>query len=87
MHVIARNFGDRSAAAKTSLRCAAPAALFVSNRPLEWFVCWLALSGGACLLERMGQQPPLVVQPMSISQPMEGEVDNVLRSKTRGAAE
>ena len=34
-----------------SLWIAAPAALFVSLRPLEWFVAWLALSGGACLLE------------------------------------
>jgi hypothetical protein len=68
-----------------SLWIAAPAALFISNRPLEWFIGWLALSGGACLLERMGQQPPLVVQPLS--QPVEGEVNHVLRSETRGAKE
>jgi len=68
-----------------SLWIAVPAALFVSNRPLEWLISWLALSGGACLLERMGQEPPLGVNPMS--QPVEGEVNNVLRSETRGIAE
>ena len=33
---------------------AAPAALFVAARPLEWAVAWLALSGAACWLERLG---------------------------------
>src|SRR5499427_4148463 len=37
-----------------SLWIAAPAALFVSSSPLTWLVSWLALSGGACLLERLG---------------------------------
>jgi hypothetical protein len=37
-----------------SLWVAAPLALFVSASPLVWFVTWLALSGGACLLERLG---------------------------------
>ena len=36
---------------------AAPAALFVSTSPLEWAVSWLALSGAACLLERLGGEP------------------------------
>ena len=49
-----------------SLWIAALAALFVSRRPLEWLFCWLALSGGACLLERMGQPT---------SQPAEGVSD------------
>lgn len=38
-----------------SLWIAAPAALFLSRRPLEWLFCWLALSGGACLLDRICQ--------------------------------
>ena len=67
-----------------SLWIAALAALFVSRRPLEWLFCWLALSGGACLLERMGHEP-VVIQPMS--QPAEGDTDDVLRSETLGAAE
>ena len=37
-----------------SLWIAAPAALFVSTSALAWVFSWLALSGGACLLERLG---------------------------------
>src|ERR1017187_10005316 len=64
-----------------SLWIAAPAALFVSRKPLEWLFCWLALSGGACLLERMGHEP-VVIQPMS--QPAEGDSNHVLRPEARG---
>jgi len=67
-----------------SLWVAALAALFVSRRPVEWLFCWLALSGGACLLERMGHEP-VVIQPMS--QPAEGDSKDVLRPETRGPAE
>jgi hypothetical protein len=67
-----------------SLWIAALAALFVSRRPLEWVFCWLALSGGACLLERMGREPD-VIQPTS--QPADGDINNVLRPETLGAAE
>jgi hypothetical protein len=67
-----------------SLWIAAPAALFVSRKPLEWLLCWLALSGGACLLERIGQEP-VVIQPMS--QPVEGDTNDVLRSETQGTSE
>jgi hypothetical protein len=63
---------------------AAPAALFVSRKPLDWLFTWLALSGAACLLERLGHEP-VVIQP--ISQTLEGDVSNVLRSETVGAAE
>ena len=54
--------------------------LFVSRRPLGWLFSWLALSGGACLLERLGQEP-VVIQ--TISQPTEGETNDVLRSETQ----
>jgi hypothetical protein len=67
-----------------SLWIAAPAALFVSRKPLDWLFTWMALSGAACLLERLGHEP-VVIQP--ISQPLEGEVSNVLRSETVGVAE
>ena len=67
-----------------SLWVAALAALFVSRRPLEWLFCWLALSGGACLLERVGHES-VVMQPMS--QPAEGDIDDVLRSETHGTTE
>lgn len=62
-----------------SLWIAAPAALFVSLRPLEWLFNWLALSGGACLLERMVKEP-VFIQPAS--QAAEGDPHDVLRSKT-----
>lgn len=72
-----------------SLWIAAPAAVFVSRRPVEMLVCWLALSGGACLLERIGQEP-VVIQPMS--EPAgegtsEGGMNHVLRSETHGTTE
>jgi hypothetical protein len=40
-----------------SLWIAAPAALFVTREPLDWLMIWLALSGAACLLERLGKNP------------------------------
>jgi uncharacterized protein DUF1360 len=58
-----------------SLWIAAPAAFLVSSRPLMWVMSWLALSGGACLLERLGEKP-LVIEPGL--QPPEGD-DDVLR--------
>jgi Protein of unknown function (DUF1360) len=36
----------------TSLWIAAPLALVVAREPVAWAVCWLAVSGGASLLER-----------------------------------
>ncbi|MGB6829462.1 MAG: DUF1360 domain-containing protein, partial [Terracidiphilus sp.] len=40
-----------------SIWIAAPAALFVTRHWLDWIMVWLAISGAACLLERLGQQP------------------------------
>lgn len=60
-----------------SLWVAAPAAFFVSQKPLDWLFNWLALSGAVCLLERV-VHGPLVIQPLA--HPEEGDVDNVLRS-------
>jgi hypothetical protein len=62
-----------------SIWIAAPAALFVSLRPVEWLMSWLALSGGACLLERFVREP-VAMQPMQ--QPAERDFDDVLRSET-----
>ncbi|HUY15364.1 MAG TPA: hypothetical protein VMX16_17310 [Terriglobia bacterium] len=67
-----------------SLWIAAPAALFVSRKPLDWLLTWLALSGAACLLDRLGQEP-VVIQ--AVSQPREGDVNDVLRSETNGTEE
>lgn len=58
-----------------SLWIAAPAAFLMSRRPLLWVLSWLAISGGACLLERLGEQP-IVLEPGS--QAPEGD-DHVLR--------
>ena len=65
-----------------SLWIAAPAALFVARKPLDWLFTWLAVSGATCLLERVGQQP-LTISPGV--EPMEGELHHVLRSETIGA--
>jgi len=65
-----------------SLWIAALAALFVSQRPLVWLMSWLAVSGGACLLERMGREP-VVIQPQP--EILEGDSNNVLWTEPRGS--
>jgi hypothetical protein len=62
-----------------SLWIAAPVALFFSHRPLEWLLTWLALSGGACLLDRATNRPAVIE---SAPQSAEGEIGNVLRTQT-----
>jgi hypothetical protein len=59
-----------------SLWIAAPAALFVTRAPLEWVFAWLAVSGGACLLERATKE-----QAGTQNKPpwAEGDIDDVLR--------
>jgi len=65
-----------------SLWVAAPMALFVSREPAEWLVGWLAVSGGACLLERLCREP--VFAP-SAHQPSQGDFDHVLWPEARDA--
>jgi hypothetical protein len=60
-----------------SLWIAAPATLYVSRHLVEWLFVWLALSGCACLLERIGTEP-VIIEP--ISQSTEGATHDVLRS-------
>ena len=67
-----------------SLWIAAPTAFFVTRKPLDVLLTWLALAGAACLLERMGQEPVVIQR---VSQPREGDVDDVLRSETSDAEE
>ncbi len=55
-----------------SLWVAAPFAFFVSLRPMELLVTWLALSGAACLLERWAQ-PPVWMQPLPPEEERKGE--------------
>jgi hypothetical protein len=68
-----------------SLWVAAPAALFISQKSLDWLFAWLALSGAACLLERAVREP-VVIRPMP--QTTQGDTDHgMLRSETNNAAE
>jgi hypothetical protein len=59
-----------------SLWIAAPLAFLFSRRPLDWILTWLALSGAACLVQRLGQEPVLF-QPGK-----EGDINDVLRTET-----
>lgn len=45
-----------------SLWVAAPIALLVTRGPLDLVLCWLALSGAACLLERIGAEPVVIAR-------------------------
>lgn len=62
-----------------SLWVAMPIAFFVSRKPLDLVLVWLALSGAACLLERIGQEP-VIIQP--ISQAEGGKDIGMLRPET-----
>lgn len=58
---------------------AAPLALLVTHQLLGWLVAWFALSGAACLLERMKPEPIVIRQ-------LESEGDKsyaLLRSEER----
>jgi hypothetical protein len=61
-----------------SLWVAAPFALFVTGEPTGWAVSWLALSGAACLLERIGA-PGAIMPPASAE--AKGGIDDVLRTE------
>ena len=43
-----------------SLWIAVPIAFYVGGRPVDLLLTWLAVSGGACLLERMGEEPVVI---------------------------
>ena len=49
-----------------SLLVAAAMAFFVASRPVTWVVSWLAISGGACLLERWSTRESAAVHPVVI---------------------
>jgi hypothetical protein len=67
-----------------SMWIAAAASLFVTRLWLPWLMTWLAVSGAACLLDRLGQQPVLIQAP---SQTPQGEINHVLRTETNRAQE
>lgn len=65
-----------------SLWVSAPLAFAVGRSPLEWLLAWLALSGAACLLERLGG-PPLSIEQWD----NEGDANELLRTETGGLGE
>ena len=50
----------------SSLWIAAPAALWITTVPLDWLLTAIAISGGASLIERTGQEP-VALQPLDPS--------------------
>jgi hypothetical protein len=66
-----------------SLWVAAPLAFAVARGPLEWALVWLALSGGACVLERLTREP-VRIQELP---PLKGEHDGVLWPEASGRTE
>ena len=68
-----------------SVWVAIPLAIFAGRDALERCVTWLALSGAACLLERIGRRdspPPVVLQHLSENE--EVTEHGVLWTESRG---
>ena len=62
-----------------SLWVAAPISLWVAASALDAFLVWLAVSGAACLCERIGQ-PDVLMQ--TLPEANLGQDDGMLRPKT-----
>jgi hypothetical protein len=62
-----------------SLWVAAPVALWLSTRPLDWVLGWLAISGAACLLVRIGQWAGIM---HALPEQTKGETDGMLWTET-----
>ena len=67
-----------------SLWVSAPAALWITRDPLDWFVTTLAISGAACVLERLGEEP-VVIRPFEAVHESE-EANELLRPGTHADA-
>lgn len=67
-----------------SIWIAAPIALFVTRTLLMWLFVWLALSGAACLLQRMIPEADVA---LPVTQPDEGDSNDVLWSEKSRSAE
>lgn len=65
-----------------SLWVAAPLALLVARAPLDTLLVWLALSGAACLLDRITQPAATLLNLDD-----EGEADELLRTEALRAGE
>jgi len=66
-----------------SLWMAVPFTFLVTRSTWMWIPTWLALSGAACLLERLGRESA-EVQLQSPNFPPEGNDHDVLRSRQDG---
>jgi Protein of unknown function (DUF1360) len=71
-----------------SLLVAAAMAFFVASRPAAWVVSWLAISGGASLLERWSTResaavPPVVIEKFTSAE----ESHDMLRTESGGPDE
>jgi hypothetical protein len=66
-----------------SLWVAAALAGFVTTRPLDLLVCWLAISGAACLLQRLDREP---VQIHQMPEPAKGDLNHALLRTEAGAS-
>jgi hypothetical protein len=64
-----------------SLWVAAPVAFAIGRGPLEWALMWLGLSGGACLLGRVGRDPVVFQRLRS-----EDDDNGMLRAEEGGGA-
>jgi len=67
-----------------SLWVAAPFAFFVADSAVDRIVAWLALSGGACLAERIVKDPPPVSRTFGQT---EGDEDYAMLRPEAGSAE
>jgi hypothetical protein len=63
-----------------SVWVAAPMSLVVARESRDALPTWLALSGAACLLERLGSQPDV----LEIEHPRGGDSDGLLRREAGG---
>lgn len=71
-----------------SLFVAAAMAFFVASHPAAWVVSWLAISGGACLLERWSAREPAAVPPVVIEKFTSSEESHgMLRTEPGGPEE
>ncbi len=64
----------------------APLSLFVCSKALDRFVAWLAISGGACLMEALTEEP-LSIQQVVNAQEGEETSHGMLRRETNGLEE
>lgn len=67
-----------------SLWVSAPAALWITRDPVDWFVTTLAISGAACVLERLGEEP-VVIRPLDAVHGSE-DANELLRPRTHADA-